>query len=108
MAMHFVKQAQKKQKVAAAIPYKSKPDSLPVAEDTEKAERVFGRGDTGGRYNMILVCATRAYDLTRGAAPMIELDRPHAPTAIAMLEVEAGKLTRDYVPKFVKPKAKAK
>ena len=53
----------KAQKVKIELPYKSKPESLPVAEDTEKAERVFGGGDTGGRYNMILLASARAYDL---------------------------------------------
>lgn len=109
MAMHLVRRTNKQKQLAAefgkALPYKQKPLSLPVAEDTAEAERVFGDGTTGGRYNMILVASIRAYDLLMGATPMIPANG-HRPTVLAMLEVEAGKLTRDYVPKFTKPKNK--
>ena len=110
MAMHMVKQRQKKQRaVAAALPYKRTPESKSVAEDTALAERVYGReGIRGGRYNMIVVAATRAYDLTRGAEPMMEFKDPHAPTTMAMLEIQNGLVTQNYVPKFTKPKTAPK
>jgi len=97
MAMHFVKQPKKKQRaVAAALPYRSKPESLPVAEDTAKAERMFGN-----RYEMIVVGAQRAYDILKGDAPMVPAGK-HQPTTLAILEVEAGFLKPGYVPKFRK------
>ena len=98
MAMHLVKQPRgKKQRViGAALPYRSKPESLPVAEDTAKAERVFGN-----RYDMIVIGAQRAFDILKGAEPMVDRKK-HQPTVIAMLEIEEGKIDRTYVPKFRK------
>ena len=102
MAMHLVRRKKSKGSAAgAALAYKSQPEIRPVAEDTEKAERVFGSGDDGGRYNMILLASIRAYDLIRGDAPMIP-DKGHTPIVTAMLEVEAGMLKKGYVKKFSK------
>lgn len=102
MAMHMVKQRQKKQRaVCAALPYRSKPESLPVAEDTALAERMFGN-----RYEMIVIAAQRAYDILRGSDPMIDRKK-HQPTVIAMLEVEAGLLDRNYQPKYRKVQTQA-
>ena len=104
MAMHFVKQRNKKQQaLSAAMPYRRNPESTPVAEDTAKAEQMFGN-----RYDMILMAAQRAYDLLKGVEPMVQ-GKKHSAIVTAMLEVEAGKVTKDYVPKFRKlsaPKTK--
>ena len=101
MAMHIVKSQKKKvqKAVTQAMPYKSRPESLPVAEDTEKAERVFGGGDTGGRYNMILLASIRSYDLARGAIPLMP-QGTHKPNVQAMLEIEAGLVDRSYVAQY--------
>ena len=101
MALHFVRQRSKKQKLqSAALPYRSKPASLPVAEDTAKAERMFGN-----RYEMIVIGAQRAFDILKGVDPLVDR-KNHQPTVIAMLEIEAGKIDRSYVPKFRKTVSK--
>jgi DNA-directed RNA polymerase omega subunit len=49
------------------------------------------------RYNLVLAGARRARELTRGDMPKITLDSKHGPIVTALLEIEAGKISEDYV-----------
>jgi DNA-directed RNA polymerase omega subunit len=49
----------------------------------------------GNRYDLVLVGARRMRELGRGDAKLINTHHGHAVTA--MLEIEAGKVTRDYL-----------
>ena len=98
MAMHMVRKARKlKSTMLQDTTPKRSPSSLPVAEDTEKANRVF----VGGVYNMILMASTRAYDLYCGALPLMPMGT-HTPKVQALLEIENGLVTHEYVPQFRK------
>jgi DNA-directed RNA polymerase subunit omega len=49
----------------------------------------------GNRYQLVLVAARRMRELGRGDMPKIVTRNGHAVTA--MLEIEAGKIGRDYI-----------
>jgi len=49
------------------------------------------------RYNLILAGARRMRELSRGDLPKITLKFPHSPAVTALLEIEAGKIGRDYI-----------
>ena len=51
----------------------------------------------GNRYDLVLVGARRMRELGRGDLPKITLKEKHSPAVTAMLEIEAGKVTRDYL-----------
>jgi len=51
----------------------------------------------GNRYNLILAGARRMRELSRGDQPRIELKYPHSAGVTAMLEIEAGKVGKDYI-----------
>ena len=51
----------------------------------------------GNRYNLILAGARRMRELSRGDMPKIALKFPHSPGVTALLEIEAGKIGRDYI-----------
>lgn len=55
----------------------------------------------GNRYDLVLVGARRMRELGRGDLPKIALSRQHSPAVTALLEIEAGKVTRDYLYKEV-------
>lgn len=49
----------------------------------------------GNRYDLILIAARRVRELGRNAAAKV--DSEHSPTITAMLEIEAGKIGREYL-----------
>lgn len=49
----------------------------------------------GNRYQLVLVGARRMRELGRGDLPKIA--SKHSPAVTAMLEIEAGQVTRDYL-----------
>ena len=51
----------------------------------------------GNRYDLILAGARRMRELSRGDLPKITLKFPHSAGVTAMLEIEAGKIGRDYI-----------
>ena len=51
----------------------------------------------GNRYNLVLAGARRMRELSRGDQPKIDLKFPHSPGVTALLEIEAGKIGRDYI-----------
>ena len=51
----------------------------------------------GNRYDLILAGARRMRELGRGDRPRIDLKFPHSAGVTAMLEIEAGKISRDYI-----------
>ena len=51
----------------------------------------------GNRYEMVLVAARRARELSRGDMPKITLKFPHSAGVTALLEIEAGKIGKDYI-----------
>ena len=51
----------------------------------------------GNRYNLILAGARRMRELSRGDRPKIDLKFPHSPGVTALLEIEAGKIGKDYI-----------
>jgi DNA-directed RNA polymerase omega subunit len=51
----------------------------------------------GNRYDLVLAGARRMRELSRGDQPKITLKFPHSPGVTAMLEIEAGKIGRDYI-----------
>ena len=51
----------------------------------------------GNRYDLILVGARRMRELGRGDAPRLTLNKKHSHCVTTMLEIEAGKVTRDYL-----------
>lgn len=51
----------------------------------------------GNRYDLVLAGARRMRELSRGDMPKIALQFPHSAGVTAMLEIEAGKIGRDYI-----------
>lgn len=51
----------------------------------------------GNRYELVLVGARRMRELGRGDMPKIASAVKHNPAVTAMLEIEAGLVTRDYL-----------
>jgi len=51
----------------------------------------------GNRYDLVLAGARRMRELSRGDKPRIALKFPHSHGVTAMLEIEAGKISRDYI-----------
>jgi DNA-directed RNA polymerase subunit omega len=51
----------------------------------------------GNRYDLVLVGARRMRELGRGDAVKIPMKESHSPAVTALLEIEAGKVTRDYL-----------
>ena len=51
----------------------------------------------GNRYNLILAGARRMRELSRGDLPKITLNFPHSPGVTELLEIEAGKIGKDYI-----------
>jgi DNA-directed RNA polymerase omega subunit len=51
----------------------------------------------GNRYDLVLAGARRMRELSRGDMPKITLKFPHSAGVTAMLEIEAGKIGRDYI-----------
>ena len=51
----------------------------------------------GNRYELVLVGARRMRELGRGDMPKIASAVKHNPAVTAMLEIEAGHVTRDYL-----------
>jgi len=51
----------------------------------------------GNRYDLILAGARRMRELSRGDMPKITLKFPHSAGVTALLEIEAGKIGRDYI-----------
>ena len=51
----------------------------------------------GNRYELVLVGARRMRELGRGDMPKIAMSQRHSPAVTALLEIEAGKVTRDYL-----------
>jgi DNA-directed RNA polymerase omega subunit len=51
----------------------------------------------GNRYDLVLVGARRMRELGRGDMPKIASSVKHNPAVTAMLEIEAGHVTRDYL-----------
>jgi DNA-directed RNA polymerase omega subunit len=51
----------------------------------------------GNRYNLILAGARRMRELSRGDMPKITLKFPHSAGVTALLEIEAGKIGKDYI-----------
>ena len=51
----------------------------------------------GNRYDLVLVGARRMRELSRGDMPKITLKFPHSAGVTAMLEIEQGKIGRDYI-----------
>lgn len=51
----------------------------------------------GNRYDLILAGARRMRELGRGDRPRIDLKFPHSIGVTAILEIEQGKVGRDYI-----------
>ena len=49
----------------------------------------------GNRYDLVLVGARRMRELSRGDLPLVP--SRHSPAVTALLEIEAGKVTKDYL-----------
>jgi DNA-directed RNA polymerase subunit omega len=49
----------------------------------------------GNRYDLVLVGARRMRELSRGDMPRVP--SRHSPAVTALLEIEAGKVTKDYL-----------
>ena len=49
----------------------------------------------GSRYNLVLIASRRMRELMRGDAPLVPTR--FGPAVTALLEIEAGKVTRDYL-----------
>jgi DNA-directed RNA polymerase omega subunit len=80
-----------KMKARITTPYKKSIASLPIAEDVEKSTRVYG----GSKYEMILIAAMRAYELARGARPLVDNKLNHKPTVVALLEMADGHFSKN-------------
>jgi len=52
----------------------------------------------GNRYDLVLIAARRVRELHRGDKPRIEENR-YGATVTALMEIEAGKVGRDYLVK---------
>jgi DNA-directed RNA polymerase subunit K/omega len=84
------------------LPYKRTISARPVIEDVEKATNKFSGGDKNsstGKYEMILVASARGRDLARGAKPLVAGN--YKPAVMALLEIEAGFVGKDYVSELV-------
>ena len=55
----------------------------------------------GNRYDLVLVGARRMRELGRGDMPKIASAIKHSPAVTALLEIEAGHVTRDYLYKEI-------
>ena len=51
----------------------------------------------GNRYDLVLVGARRMRELGRGDRPKIATATKHSPAVTALMEIEAGHVTRDYL-----------
>ena len=51
----------------------------------------------GNRYDLIIAGARRMRELGRGDAPRLTLNKKHSHCVTTMLEIEAGKVTRDFL-----------
>jgi DNA-directed RNA polymerase subunit omega len=49
----------------------------------------------GNRYDLVLVGARRVRELSNGSMPKVA--SKHSPIVTALLEIEAGKVTKDYL-----------
>lgn len=78
-------------------PYKRTISPAQVAEDVEKATAKFisTAPPDSNKYEMILVAARRAKDLSAGASSKIV--GTHRPLVTALLEIEAGEVSWDYL-----------
>jgi len=52
-------------------------------------------GMIGNRYNLVLIAARRARELSRGDAALVRSQ--HSPMVTALLEIEAGQVGIDYL-----------
>lgn len=92
----------KSHKVKIELPYKQTYSGQPIAEDIEKATQRFSHGDKNtstGKYEMILVAANRARDLSRGAESQVGGN--YKSVVRSLLEIEAGYVGREYVSETV-------
>lgn len=89
----------RKIKSTKEVPYKKSPTRGPICENVQAATAQFNIGNPGlgGKYEMILVAANRTYDLLHGEKSTLEGE--HKPTVTALLEIEQGLVSWDYVPK---------
>lgn len=55
----------------------------------------------GNRFDMVLIAATRACELHRGHAKMV--NTPNGPLVSALQEIEQGYIGREYLDKLNKP-----
>lgn len=51
----------------------------------------------GNRYDLVLVGARRMRELGRGDMPKIATATKHSPAVTALMEIEEGHVTRDYL-----------
>jgi DNA-directed RNA polymerase omega subunit len=58
-------------------------------------DAVTAIGSFASRYDLVLVAARRMRELMRGDAPLVPTR--FGPAVTALLEIEAGKVTRDYL-----------
>ena len=58
-------------------------------------DAVAAIGGLTSRYDLVLVAARRMRELMRGDAPLVPTR--FGPAVTALLEIEAGKVTRDYL-----------
>lgn len=56
---------------------------------------VISIGSFASRYELVLIAARRMRELMRGDAPLVPTR--HGPSVTALMEIEAGKVTRDYL-----------
>ena len=57
----------------------------------------------GNRYDLVLVGARRMRELGRGDRPRVNSTVKHSPAVTAMMEIEAGLVTRNYLFKEIDP-----
>jgi DNA-directed RNA polymerase subunit omega len=53
--------------------------------------------DVDNRFQLVLVAAKRARDLTRGATPLVQRPVTEKSTVTALREVAAGKISKEYL-----------
>jgi DNA-directed RNA polymerase omega subunit len=58
-------------------------------------DAVIAIGSFASRYELVLIAARRMRELMRGDAPQVPTR--YGPAVTALLEIEAGKVTRDYL-----------
>ena len=56
---------------------------------------VIAIGSFASRYELVLIAARRMRELMRGDAPRVSTR--HGPAVTALMEIETGKITRDYL-----------